>query len=129
MITRDILVVDDDIAYLYLFSLFLKSEGFDVAAAQDGIKALGTMENCNFRIVITDFNMPEMNGLDLAIKVRERHPETRVVLVTADDLPELLKVAVDTGIIEIFSKPVDLKKLVKTVLTVITGIPNIRLGK
>lgn len=115
MRTRDILVVDDDINYLRLFSLLLESEGFDVAAASDGIEALEILGNGDFRMVITDFNMPEMNGLELSVKVRQQHPEIHVVLVTADELSGIIEAAADAGISRIFSKPLDFEAFITTI--------------
>jgi len=112
---RDILVVDDDISNLLLFRLLLEFEGFDVATASDGIKALETLENSDFRMVITDFNMPKMSGLELAVKVREQHPKIHVVLVTANELSDIVEDAADAGISRIFSKPVNMETLVTTI--------------
>jgi len=115
MKTRDILVVDDDISNLLLFRLLLEFEGFDVATAADGIKALEMLENSDFRMVITDFNMPKMSGLELAVKVREQHPKIHVVLVTANELSDIVEDAADAGISRIFSKPVNMETLVTTI--------------
>jgi DNA-binding NtrC family response regulator len=115
MKARDILVVDDDISNLLLFRLLLEFEGFDVATASDGIKALETLENSDFRMVITDFNMPKMSGLELAVKVREQHPKIHVVLVTANELSDIVEDAADAGISRIFSKPVNMETLVTTI--------------
>jgi CheY-like chemotaxis protein len=115
MKTRDILVVDDDISNLLLFRLLLEFEGFDVATAADGIKALEMLENSDFRMVITDFNMPKMSGLELAVKVREQHPKIHVVLVTANELSDIVEDAADAGISRIFSKPVNMETFVTTI--------------
>jgi CheY-like chemotaxis protein len=115
METKDILVVDDDISHLFLFRLLLESGGFEVATASDGIEALETLENSDFRMVITDLNMPRMNGLELAVKVREQHPKIHVVLVTANVLSDIAEAAADAGISRIFSKPVNLNTFVTTI--------------
>jgi CheY-like chemotaxis protein len=113
--SRDILVVDDDISNLLLFRLLLEFEGFDVATASDGIKALETLENSDFRMVITDFNMPKMSGLELAVKVREQHPQIDVVLVTANELSAIVEDAAEAGISRIVSKPVNFETFVTTI--------------
>ncbi len=71
--------------------------------------------NGDFRMVITDFNMPEMNGLELSVKVRQQHPEIHVVLVTADELSGVIEAAADAGISRIFSKPLDFEAFITTV--------------
>lgn len=115
MKTRDILIVDDDITFRFLFKSLLESEGFDVAIASDGIKAMEKLETHDFRMVITDFNMPEMNGLELAVKIREQHQEIPVVLVTGDELSGIVEAAAGAGISRIFSKPVDCKTFMATI--------------
>jgi len=115
MRTGDILVVDDDIGCLHMLSLFLESEGFDVTATSDGAKALEILENNKFKMIISDFNMPAMNGVELAIKVRERHSGTPVVLLTGSDIPDVIEEAAGAGISEIFCKPVHLKRLMTAI--------------
>jgi CheY-like chemotaxis protein len=96
--TKDILLVDDCVDQLHLLSLILESQGFDVTAASNGFKALELLENNEYRVMITDFNMPNMNGIELAARVRQQHPGSRVVLVTADAFSGIIDRAVSTGI-------------------------------
>ena len=110
MKTKDILLVDDDIDYLHLLSMLLESEGFDVSTAPGGIKALETLKHDKFRMMITDFNMPEINGVELATKVKEQRSDMRIVLVTGADLSKIVEAAANAGISEMFSKPVELQK-------------------
>lgn len=115
MRTREILVVDDDIHCLNLVSLLLEIEGFDVAVTSNGIEALEMLGNGDFRVLITDYNMPEMNGLDLAIKVRERHPEIHVVMVTADIRSGIVEAAAEAGVSRIFNKPFNVETFLTTI--------------
>src|SRR5690348_4804152 len=111
MRTRDILLVDDDIDSLYLLGFFLEVEGFDVVATSHGINALEILEKESFRMMITDFNMPKMNGLELATTVRERHPDIPIVLITGNSMAEVAEKCAMAGISEIFPKPIDLERL------------------
>jgi len=113
--TKDILLVDDCVDQLHLLSLILESQGFDVTAASNGFKALEQLKNYEYRMMITDFNMPEMNGIELATRVRKQHPGTRVVLVTADASQAIIDGDVGAGIFEIFFKPIDFRRLVATI--------------
>lgn len=115
METKDILLVDDDIDYLHLLSMLLESEGLDVSTALGGINALETLKHNEFKMMITDFNMPEMNGIELAVRVREQHSDTHVVLVTGENLPEIVEAAANAGISEMFSKPLKLQKLLAVI--------------
>ena len=109
MKTKDILLVDDDIDYLHLLSMLLESEGLDVSTALGGLKALKKLKHNNFRMMITDFNMPEINGVELATRVKEQRSDMRIVLATGGDLSEIAVAAANAGISEMFSKPMELK--------------------
>jgi len=115
MKTKDILLVDDDIDYLHLLSILLKSEGFDVSATSDGIKALETLKHNKFKMMITDFNMPEINGVELATKVKEQCSDMRIVLATGGNLSEIAEAAANAGISEMFSKPVELPRFLSVI--------------
>lgn len=109
MKTKDILLVDDDIDCLHFLSMLLESEGFDVSTASGGSSALETLKHNKFRMMITDFNMPEINGVELATKVNEQRSDMRIVLATGADLSNIAEAAANAGISEIFSKPVELQ--------------------
>jgi len=113
--TNNILLVDDSVYQLHLLSVILTSQGFDVTVASSGCQALELMKNKEYGIMITDFNMPEMNGVELAARVGKQYPATRVVLVTADEFPALIDRAAKAGIWEMFSKPVDIRRLLSTI--------------
>jgi two-component system response regulator PilR (NtrC family) len=107
---------------LHLLSVILESQGFDVTAASNGLKALELLKNNEYRMMITDLNMPKMNGIELAAQVKKQHPDTRVVLVTADAFPGIIGKAVSAGIYEILSKPLDFRRLVATIRSSLSGL-------
>lgn len=126
MKTKDILLVDDDIDYLHLLSMLLKSEGFDVRTASDGIKALETLKHNKFKMMITDFNMPKINGVELATKVKEQRSDMRIVLATGGDLSEIAEAAANAGISELFSKPIELQRFLTVIRTSLLAGQNLR---
>jgi len=113
--TKDILLVDDDRGQLHLLGMHLESEGFDVTAVLNGNKALEVLGDTRFRLIITGFNMPGMNGIELAARARKLYSDTDVVLVTAGIFLELIDNALNAGITRIFKKPVNLKRLVASI--------------
>ncbi|MDR3581423.1 MAG: response regulator [Oryzomonas sp.] len=115
MKTKDILLVDDDIIYLQFLSMLLESQGFDVSTASGGINALETLKHNKFRMMITDFNMPEINGVELATTIKEQPSDMRIVLVTGADLSKISKAAVNAGISEMFSKPIELQRFLAVI--------------
>jgi DNA-binding NtrC family response regulator len=75
-----VLVVDDHELSRDLFCKALTSAGYAVRAASDGMNAIRHMEETRFDIVLTDLSMPQMDGLELLTKIRDRWPDSRVVL-------------------------------------------------
>lgn len=67
-----ILVVDDSKTILKMISKYLTDDGHEIITADDGLEALNTFqrEKGDFHLVITDINMPNMNGMELTEKIR-----------------------------------------------------------
>src|SRR3972149_4974474 len=82
-----ILVVDDDEIALELLRNTLVQAGYEVEVARDGRQGLEILRAGAHRLVISDWEMPEMNGIELCRKIRDRHfgGYTYVILVTARD--------------------------------------------
>jgi CheY-like chemotaxis protein len=66
-----ILLVDDEIKVLDFMSSFLKNEGFEIATAQSGSEALSKIKEVNPALVVLDWMMPHMNGLDVCREIRK----------------------------------------------------------
>jgi CheY-like chemotaxis protein len=90
-ISRRILVADDNEAIRDLVSELLEFLGFEVALAINGIEALAVFIKSTFDLVLTDFEMPAMDGLCLAGHIKERSPSTPVILLTGADRETVLK--------------------------------------
>lgn len=82
MTNKKILLVEDDESLRSTLSLCLDSEDFVVAEAQNGKEALDLMNSENFDLVITDIQMPIMDGIELLSNVQSLHPETPVITMT-----------------------------------------------
>src|SRR5579859_6639675 len=108
-----ILVVDDEESHSRVMAIGLRVEGFDVEAASDAEVALGMLGREEFEIAIVDLMMPGTNGIQLARLVRERHPRTRVVLMSAYHLSEPQLVRADCGAVGFVPKPFDLAELAR----------------
>jgi CheY-like chemotaxis protein len=86
-----ILVVDDELNLVLLLQAVLEHlPDCEIEIATHGEEALRLFEQAAFDLLITDYKMPEMNGLALAARVREHYPGTAVILITAfgDEIPE-----------------------------------------
>src|SRR6516162_2601095 len=79
---RAILFVDDHQVLARLSCEILEMQGYRAVSAGNGEEALKKSEEDNFDILVTDFRMEGMNGLELARKVHETHPQMPVIIVT-----------------------------------------------
>ena len=77
-----ILIVDDEVNLLQSLSDVLKRKGYSVATAQNGLEALGKLRERYFNIAIVDLKMPKMGGMELLEVMKERYPQTLVVILT-----------------------------------------------
>lgn len=87
MTDKHVLIVDDarDILFLLTHSVKRLGPDFKVSTAMDGLEALELIQQRKFDLVITDYMMPGMTGLELAQEIRRRSPDTRVLLMSAYD--------------------------------------------
>jgi CheY-like chemotaxis protein/anti-sigma regulatory factor (Ser/Thr protein kinase) len=78
-----VLVVDDSPTQQLQIQLVLEGDGYDVLLAGNGLEALGVISDQAPDIVVTDLQMPEMNGLELVSEIKARYPSLPVILTTA----------------------------------------------
>ena len=123
---NQILVVDDDSSTRRLIAGLLKAEGYTVTEAADGFEALERVEQKRFDLVLVDVWMPRMTGLDLLARLRERAPCPKVVVMTADDTPEVLLQSVREQAFRYVRKPVEPASLLELVREVLTSKPASR---
>lgn len=96
---RSVLVVEDSITARTLLRTILESAGYSVVTAVDGIDALTQLRTSEFDIVVSDVDMPRMNGFDLTAKIRseKKFADLPVVLVTALESREDRERGVEVG--------------------------------
>jgi CheY-like chemotaxis protein len=114
-ISRRILVADDDKSIQKVVSKFLGFMGFQVALAGNGIEALAAFLENSFDLVLTDLQMPAMDGLSLARHIKARSPNTPVILLSGSDRETVRKQAERAPVDSIIFKPFRLKELRSTV--------------
>jgi DNA-binding response OmpR family regulator len=111
-----LLLVEDDASLLPLFSEVLSQEGYSVVAARNGPQAeLRAAVEPPFDLLITDYNMPGMNGVDLAVRLTMRQPGLPVLVISGEELNDL-----PTGILRqagwhLLLKPIGCRTLTSTV--------------
>ena len=113
-----ILVVDDFATMRRIISNVLRQLGFEnIVEAEDGTKALVVLESDKIDFVITDWNMPEMSGLDLlkAIRAKTDKNDLPVLMVTAEALQENIIAAARAGVNNYIVKPFDANTLAEKI--------------
>jgi CheY-like chemotaxis protein len=78
-----ILVVDDDALIRHLVAVTLAEEGFEVQEVEDGVDALDKLARGGYDAVVSDLQMPRLNGLSLLTEIRRRGNEIPVIIQTA----------------------------------------------
>jgi len=109
-----VLIVDDDKSIRrVLHTLFECNSGFDVCVeARDGFEALAESQHLSLNLAVVDLSMPEMNGLQLAQKLKAISPELPIFMLTADYNVDTEKKALSCGVTAVFSKLDDLSTVV-----------------
>lgn len=112
-----ILTVDDSASMRALLNAALSSEGFEVAQAEDGIAALEWLAFNEADLVITDINMPRLDGFGLIERVRagSRHRDRPILVLTTESSDEKKQRARRAGATGWIVKPFDTEKLVAAV--------------
>lgn len=110
-----ILVVDDESGFRELCGDLLSDSGYDVEAASDGEKALKRLAEVPFQLVLSDINMPQMDGMTLLKNIKAAFPMVEVVLMTAFGGLQSALEALRFGAYDYITKPFTREALVATV--------------
>jgi CheY-like chemotaxis protein len=94
--SKSVLVVDDDSELLYILSVRLVSAGYTVYGAANGVEALEQMEKHPVDVVLTDYHMPKMDGLELLSNSRVKWPGIPVIVVSGEH-DDMAHEAIDRG--------------------------------
>lgn len=113
--SRRILVVDDNRDIRNVLFHMLRFMGFEVALAGNGIEALAVFHESSFDLVVTDLQMPSMDGSKLARLVKEKSPNTPVILLTGTDRETVSKKVTKGSIDSVLFKPFKLNDFQSTV--------------
>ncbi|HLY61563.1 MAG TPA: response regulator [Terriglobia bacterium] len=121
---KKILVVEDDRAIRLLISELMKTAGYDVDSAKDGVEGLEKIRKKKYDLVLLDVWMPRMNGLEVLAKLRPETSRPRVIVMTADNTPETLLTAVREQAYQYVSKPFQPKALQELVKKALSTKPS-----
>lgn len=106
-----ILIIDDEAAQRQALAGFLKKKGFEIEKADSGMAGIKTIENQAIDLVLTDFKMPDIDGLEVLQRAKTINPEIDVIVMTAFGSIESALQAMREGAVDYLSKPIDLDQL------------------
>ena len=118
---KRILVVDDEENTRIGLSKLLSQEGFEVESAANGNDALDLLAQHKINLVISDINMPDMNGLVFLRELSRKFPSTSVIMITAYGGVESYLEAMNLGAYEYLHKPVRLEELRSVMKKIFNG--------
>ncbi len=112
-----ILIVDDCRTTRKLLSLYVKAKGFEVDTAENGLDAIEKIAQGNINMVITDLNMPFMDGIELTrtLKADATRCQIPVLMVTTEKDADEKKRACEAGVNGFMMKPVSAEDVVKNI--------------
>lgn len=115
--TVNVLVVDDDLDLCTILSRFLERNGCQVHSASDALQALDVLDRCPISLVITDYQMPHMDGVRFteALRADPRFRNLPVIMLTGHMTSELSDKSLRRGVAFALEKPVDFDRLLTLV--------------
>lgn len=116
-----ILLVDDEEEFVSTLSERLEIRGFDSKMATSGEQALSLIENHDFDAVVLDLKMPGMDGLEIMDHIKEKHPETPVILLTGYGSTREGMDGMQKGAFDYLMKPLDIDELISKIREAIGG--------
>ncbi len=108
---RQILVVDDDLDLRENLVEILNAEGYGVQATENASEALEKLRQTDFEVVILDFMMPGMNGIEALYEMKKIAPKAKVIMITAFATIENAVNAIKRGASEFITKPFKIEEL------------------
>ncbi|MEK7432620.1 MAG: DUF4388 domain-containing protein [Cyanobacteriota bacterium] len=110
---RKILVVDDSPTIISIMKKYLLSQEYDATTESSSVRALELLKTDSFDLVITDIDMPDINGIELFLWIKENKPNTQVIMMTAFGSDEVREFASSVGALNYFEKPLNMKTVKK----------------
>lgn len=114
-----ILIVDDSPTIRKFLNITLKIKGYEILSAADGMEALELLPNENVNLIITDLNMPNIDGFNLIAKLRENDLYKHIPIIVMsnlsdnEDITRALKLGANSYLLKPFDKDIIIKEVEK----------------
>jgi DNA-binding response OmpR family regulator len=111
-----VLVVDDEEDFLQALVMRLELRGMSVQGVMRGREALDLLDETSFDVVVLDIKMPGMDGIEVLREIRQRHPDTAVLVLTGHASQELSAEGRSLGAFDYLIKPIKLEAIVERIM-------------
>lgn len=115
MVETKLLIIDDEIEFASTLSQRLRLRGLDATDVHSGTEGLAKLADMAPDIVILDLKMPDMNGLDVLVSIKEHDPAIEVIMLTGHGSGAAGIQAMEKGAFNYIMKPVDLNELLEKI--------------
>ena len=102
-----ILWADDEIDLLKPHIIYLETKGYSLTPAKSGNEALDILESNKFNLIFLDENMPGLTGLETLTIIKEKYPNTPVIMITKSEEESIMEEAIGSKIADYLIKPVN----------------------
>ncbi|NVN89455.1 MAG: sigma-54-dependent Fis family transcriptional regulator [Desulfuromonadales bacterium] len=106
-----ILIVDDELSMREFLAILVEREGYEAVVAAHAEEALGQLDSSVFDLVISDVQMPGLNGIELLARIKAMAPDTAVLMMTAFSAAEQAVEAMKLGAYDYISKPFKVEEI------------------
>jgi DNA-binding response OmpR family regulator len=118
---KKVLIVDDEetLTWGMAKSLSKDKDKFEVIIANNGSEAINLLKKNEVDLVISDIRMPDINGLDLLVKIKKEYPKTKVIIMTAYGSSDVKKEANRRGSLYYVEKPFEISEIRKIIINLL----------
>ncbi len=119
---KRVLIVDDeeDLTWTLSKKLSKDSDKFQLITVNSGLEAIEVLNQLPVNLVISDVRMPEVSGLELLVEIKEKYPQTKVIIMTAYGSSDVQRAANERGCFRYVEKPFEINELREMILEALT---------
>jgi DNA-binding response OmpR family regulator len=112
-----LLIIDDDVSLISMLQMGLETEGFKIASAQNPVTGWKEMESCQPDIILVDWEMPEMDGIEFIrlLKNDAAHRDRYIIMITGRSNTESIVEGLNAGANDYLAKPFKIEELIARV--------------
>lgn len=110
---QSILIVEDDLVFCKILTKFLEKSGYHAIDTQSAREGLDRIQNAELDLIVLDYRLPDMTGLEMIPRIKEFSPDTDIILMSRYDEDNLSDKARDLGAIGFLKKPFDPDELLQ----------------